>query len=104
MSAPIRFLALVVAGWGAVRAVTLGMVPGFTVSYAHDLAAASILPPPATQCPPLPPVQAVAPQWWTPQLAAYAAPAAVPPAPYYGYGYAPAYFAPSSAAAPIRTG
>ncbi len=57
MSAPVRFLVIVVAGWGAVRAATLGVIPGFTVSYAKELppSVESSLPPiVATQFPPLP--------------------------------------------------
>jgi hypothetical protein len=34
MSAPVRFLALLVVGWAGVRAATLGYVPGITVGYA----------------------------------------------------------------------
>lgn len=32
MSAPLRFLTVVVVGWGVVRAATLGAIPGFTLS------------------------------------------------------------------------
>jgi hypothetical protein len=32
MSAPVRFLAVVLVGWTGVRAATLGLVPGFTVT------------------------------------------------------------------------
>jgi len=62
LSAPIRFLALVLAGWAGVRAVTLGAVPGFTVSYARDRPASRLPPIAATQFPPLPPVQIAQPQ------------------------------------------
>jgi hypothetical protein len=62
MSAPIRFLACVVAGWGAIRAVTLGAVPGFTVSYARQLPATWPAPIVTTRFPQLPPVDAI-PLW-----------------------------------------
>jgi hypothetical protein len=58
LSAPVRFLVIVVGGWAAVRAVTLGALPGLTVSYAKELPAASALPPiAATQFPPIPAVE-----------------------------------------------
>lgn len=37
MSAPVRFLALVVVGWGIVRAATVGAISGFTVSEAKPM-------------------------------------------------------------------
>ena len=55
MSAPIRFLALVIVGWAGVRAVALGDIPGFTVSYAKERPASNLPPIVATQFPPLPP-------------------------------------------------
>ena len=64
MSAPVRFLVLVVASWGAVRAATLGIIPGFTVSYAKPLPprqSAAIVP---TELPTIPPLEASAPQPW----------------------------------------
>jgi hypothetical protein len=84
VSAPIRFLALVLVGWAGVRAVTLGAIPGFTVSYAKEPPASALPPIVATQFPPLPPVRAV------PQAPAYPGYAPVPvPAGYYiPYGYA----------------
>lgn len=65
MSAPVRFLALLVVSWAGVRAATLGFIPGFTVSYAKPVPAAPALAPiAATQFPPLPPVEAgLAEQW-----------------------------------------
>jgi hypothetical protein len=88
LSAPIRFLALVLAGWAGVRAVTLGAIPGFTVSYAKERTASALPPIAATRFAPLPPVQA-APQ----QLPAYypSYPPMPAPAGYflpYGYSYA----------------
>ena len=44
MSAPVRFLAIVVLGWAGVRTVTLGAVPGFTVSYAKEMPADTLPP------------------------------------------------------------
>jgi hypothetical protein len=58
--APIRFLALVLAGWAGIRAVTLGDIPGFTVSYAKERPASRLPPIVATQFPALPPVQPLA--------------------------------------------
>lgn len=55
MSAPVRFLAVAIAGWAAVRFVTLGDVSGFTVG--HAMQPPPGLPPIAsTEFPPLPPV------------------------------------------------
>lgn len=103
MSAPIRFLALIVAGWMGVRAATLGMMPGFTVGYAKPVAPA----PPAimaTEFPPLPPVEAALPQQWAPQPLTGGYPvSAVPmrvPAPYYAPHYAPYSYGVSAAAIP----
>ncbi len=56
MSAPLRFLLVVVLGWTGVRAMTLGAVPGFTMSYAKEPSRA--LPPiTPTSFPPLPPIE-----------------------------------------------
>jgi hypothetical protein len=89
LSAPVRFLVVVVAGWATVRAMTLGAIPGFTVSYARELPAADRLPPiVATQFAPLPPVEAAA---VIQQPFAYPSPGTmrVIPAGYYApYGYA----------------
>jgi hypothetical protein len=93
LSAPIRFLALVVAGWGAVRAVTLGAVPGFTVSYAKQLHPSAPAPIVATQFPPLPPVGAMAAPW-----PAEVQPASMPFQPPAQRVYFPAYYAPSPTA------
>ena len=57
MSAPVRFLALLVVGWAGVRAATLGMIPGFTVSYARPLPRSEPPPVIATEFAPLPPVE-----------------------------------------------
>ena len=87
MSAPVRFLVLVATGWVGLRAATLGLIPGFTVSYAKTI---PDLPPIAqTEFPPLPPVQAQFPQYAPPprpQYAGYPAVSPVPfrvPVPYY---------------------
>jgi hypothetical protein len=96
VSAPVRFLVVVVAGWAAVRAMTLGAVPGFTVSYARELPRTEKLPPiVATQFAPLPPVEAAA---IAPQPFAYPPPGAIPvvPAAYY----VPYRYSYSAAAAP----
>ena len=98
MSAPLRFLMVVIAGWAAIRAVTLGAVPGFTVSYARELPASGKLPPiVATQFPALPPVENTAVDQ---QAFAYPPPGAirVMPAAYYtpyGYSYSAATAPPS---------
>jgi len=49
---------MVVVGWAAVRAFTLGELPGLTVSYARDLPVTPALPPiAATQFPPIPSIE-----------------------------------------------
>lgn len=64
MSAPVRFLALLVVAWGGIRAATLGVIPGFTVSHARP---APTDPPAiaATEFPPIPPVDAAYPEQWS---------------------------------------
>lgn len=62
MSAPVRFLALLIVGWAGVRAATLGIAPGFTVSYAKPLPQSHPPALVATEFPPLPPVEAGMPQ------------------------------------------
>jgi hypothetical protein len=84
LSAPVRFLVVVVAGWGAARAMTLGVIPGFTVSYAKEPTALSVPPIAATQFPPLPPVEMAAVQ--QPQMA-YAAAPQMPAVYYPRYAY-----------------
>lgn len=64
MSAPIRFLAIVVIGWAGVRAMTLGALPGFTVGFAKPIPPSRLPPIVATSFPPLPPVEAAQPQGW----------------------------------------
>lgn len=108
MSAPIRFLVVLVAGWAGVRAASLGMIPGITTGYAKSLpwsesetAAASEVPP-ATEFAPLPPVDAGYAQQWAEQQPMPYPPAMVPqmtpamalaplpariPAAYYPYPY-----------------
>jgi hypothetical protein len=119
LSAPVRFLAVLVVAWGGIRAATLGFIPGFTVGYAKPAPEA---PPPiaATIFPPLPPVEAAAlpdrqpEQWaapWADQSAAqpqaYSAPAPryrastrgqVPRSYYSPYAYP--YMVPAAAPAP----
>lgn len=92
MSAPVRFLALLVIGWTGVRAATLGHIPGFTVSYAKPTLAAAAGPTRATEFPPLPPVEAPHPDQFAPgplalsyPAAAAYAPASTPYYPYYPY-------------------
>lgn len=107
MSPPIRFLALIVAGWMGVRAATLGVVPGFTVGYAKPPAPA----PPAviaTHFPPLPPVDSTLPQQWAPQPypAGYSVlpvPMRVPVPYYVPYRY-PQYAAAALTPIPARPG
>lgn len=98
MSAPVRFLALVMIGWTAVRAATLGVIPGFTVSYAKAPPLRDVPPIVATNFPPIPPVVPVA-------AAADAGwPSAPPPAVYYAaypYSY-PVQAAASNEAIPPR--
>lgn len=91
MSAPIRFLAAVLAGWTGIRAVTLGLVPGFTVSYAKEVPRRPAPPIATTEFAPLPPVEAAFPQ----QPIALPYPAMPIPAAYYVYPYP--YPAPSAA-------
>jgi hypothetical protein len=61
VSAPVRFLALALAGWAGIRAATLGMLPGFTVSYAKEPQHGAVPPIAATEFPPLPPAEAAFP-------------------------------------------
>jgi hypothetical protein len=91
VSAPIRFLALVLAGWAGIRAVTLGALPGFTVSYAKERPASTLPAIATTQFPPLPPVALPAQQWAQQPVPGYAAYRVIPvPAGYYpAYPYRP---------------
>lgn len=114
MSAPVRFLALLVVAWGGVRAATLGVIPGFTVSYAKTAPAEPPLIA-ATEFPPIPPVEsALSEQWpgqWTDHSAApplplaaaepryrASAPVQVPRSYYAPYAYP--YMLPAAAPAP----
>ena len=103
MSAPVRFLTLLVVGWAGIRAATLGMIPGFTVSYAKPLPRADPPPVIATEFPPLPPVQpAFALALADPGALAYPAAAPIPvrmPVAYYPV-YPAAYPSPYPVAAP----
>ncbi|MGN6154876.1 MAG: hypothetical protein ACTHN4_03975 [Sphingomicrobium sp.] len=98
MSAPIRFLALVLAGWAGIRAVTLGAVPGFTVSFAKERPASALPPIVPTQFPPLPPVHAPAELWaqQPPGFYPQYPPLAVPAGYYLPYR-SPAYAYPAAA-------
>lgn len=87
MSAPIRFLALVLTGWMGIRALTLGAIPGFTVSYAKERPASTLPPIVATQFPPLPPAAEHAALPALPDYAAYLVLRAPPGYYYPGYYY-----------------
>ncbi len=106
MSAPLRFLALVVIGWGALRLTTAERLP-LADSFGAPAEAAAAVPPVAmTEFPPLPPFDAPPP---TPQPAyAHMLPTAVmtPRLVYYSVPVrmpAPAYYAapPSAPAQPL---
>ncbi len=96
MSAPLRFLSIAVLAWAALRATTLGALPGFTVSYANP-----IPPPPIVPTELNAPLAAIAPdafgEWGEPQQAAAhpPMPPTAPPRarvrafPYYLPAYAP---------------
>ncbi|HUG45466.1 MAG TPA: hypothetical protein VMK31_03005 [Sphingomicrobium sp.] len=82
MSAPVRFLVVAIAGWAAVRFVTLGDVSGFTVSHARQPPPA--LPPiAATEFPPLPPVAFAEQPRLVPGPLGYWPAGAAAPQPYY---------------------
>ncbi len=93
MSAPVRFLAIVVIGWTGVRAMTLGSVPGFTASFAREVPPSGVAPIVPTSFPPLPPPDAAGA--WAAQDWAGRYPQAAPPLPrpvyYPGYPYPYAY-------------
>ncbi|QNM81795.1 hypothetical protein H8M03_06910 [Sphingomonas sabuli] len=75
MSAPLRFLFLLAAGWTGVRMVSAGVVPGFTAGDVEPASARSTLAAiEPTQFAPLPPVESPAPY-----SAAYADGPAYPP-------------------------
>jgi hypothetical protein len=97
MSAPLRFLAVAVIGWGAVRAATLGVLPGGSM-FATRPSAAAVPPIVPTQFPPIDPP----PQLYTPADAAQAAPylAYTYPPPPYAYAYPQSYYAQASHAPP----
>jgi hypothetical protein len=83
LSAPLRFLAVAILGWGAVRALSLGVLPGASL-FAPTPSAAAVPPIVPTQFAPIEPPD---PYLFPPMLAA------APPLPYgYGqsdYGYPP---------------
>ncbi len=64
MSAPIRFLGMVVIGWAGVRAMTLGAVPGFTVSYAKEVPPSGLPPIVRTEFPPIDALEPPVSQQW----------------------------------------
>jgi hypothetical protein len=102
VSAPLRFVAVVVLGWTGIRAMTLGAIPGFTVGYAKE--PSRPMPPiAATQFPPLPPLE-LAPEQASPQLMLPPQSIQLPamPAGYYGYSLYPAYSAAASTPIPPR--
>lgn len=95
MSAPVRFLTVILVGWGAVRAATLGTLPGFTVSYAKPVS-----PPPvvATEFPQLAASSFAADGSWNSSAEPLQAPmpvarASQAPIPYYVPRYYPVYAA-----------
>lgn len=88
MSAPLRFLMVLAVGWGGIRAATLGMLPGFTVSYAKPRTPGEPAPILATEFAPLPPVEQAAAQIWAPPGQAIPYPAAPAPYGYEPYPYA----------------
>ncbi|HEU5482078.1 MAG TPA: hypothetical protein VFU80_03145 [Sphingomicrobium sp.] len=96
MSAPVRFLALLVVGWAGMRAFTLGYIPGFTVSYAKQ-APDPVPPVVATEFPPLPPVNPSPAQLWSQQQLPFAYAYPIPPVP-----RATVYYLPYPYAAPAR--
>jgi hypothetical protein len=58
VSAPVRFLALVVVGWAGLRAASLGMIPGGKLLWIDRSEAAPAPPVQATEFPPIDPVGA----------------------------------------------
>jgi hypothetical protein len=102
LSAPVRFLAIVVIGWTGVRAMTLGALPGFTVSYAKPVPASGLPPIVATRFPALPPVDvSQAPQVAT-AYPAYPGYPAYSPIPLRLAYYVPYQVSPAQAAIPPR--
>lgn len=88
MSNSIRFLGLAIASWAAVRAISLGLIPG-TQALAFDALAAQPPQPriPAIQPTALPPIEPVVPTYQSPTVAmGYGPQGAYPP-----YGGYPAY-------------
>ena len=92
MSAPLRFLSVSVLAWAALRATTLGALPGFTVSPARAV------PPPIVRTElarPLPASAAAAPGGWSmpfegaAQLQGFPQPVMYRPVPYYLPAYVP---------------
>ena len=77
MSNSIRFLGVAVFAWAAIRAISLGMVPG-TQAFAFDTRTAQPRPP-AIQPTALPPIEPVAPQYPAPPPNTYG-----PQSAYYG--------------------
>ena len=108
MSAPLRFLTIVVLAWGAVRATTLGVVPGFTVGYAKPAPPPPVVP---TEFPQLAESQFDVGDGWSipPEPVNAAIPAGPPtrrpvtyylPRPYPDYPVRGAYYQPPAPIAP----
>lgn len=96
MSAPVRFLVVLAAGWVTARAVTLGAVPGFTVSHAKPAPTSGLPPIAATYFePPPPPVSgavSIQDPYGFPQAWASPGPQAIP----YYVRYPAASYAPTA--------
>jgi len=89
VSAPIRFLAVAVLGWSAVRAMSLGVLPGASV-FAPTPSAAAVPPIVPTQFAPIDPADSYA---YAPGISAAPPPYGYPPLAYahppQGYAYPP---------------
>jgi len=100
VSAPVRFLALTVAGWTLVRLTALGAISGFTLGYAKP---AALPPPVSSQLASLPtanPIQLQPYSYGAYSPAAYPAMQVIPvrvPVPYYLPVYVSAPAAPATA-------
>ena len=98
MSAPLRFLAVVIVGWGTVRAAGLGVLPSSVFTTTPSAAAVPPIVP--TEFAPIDPP----PPPYAPALAAQTAPYGYPPyavpPPAYAYAYPQPYYAGASYAPP----
>lgn len=93
MSAALRFLAVAVIGWGALRAASLGVLPGAEM-LSVERSEAAVPPIVATSLPPIEPPPAYAEEQFT-----YAVAQPGPPAPVPAAYYAP--YQPSARSAPV---